>query len=179
MTTALIITSILLSVAALWAALARARSSRREVSSLRERLEAERQRNERNEARLDTQTAAQEEARREIEAVLKEHAGQSIDTTAVSEVTATRTETRDESNAAGALEEPADVYAAARALEDFFNDTTHPRELLGHEGFRRAVELSLGPGETARGLLARAAEGNALMACIALEALARRVGDDE
>jgi hypothetical protein len=70
------------------------------------------------------------------------------------------------------------VYAVARASEDFFNDTTHPRELLGHEGFRRGVELSLGADATARELLARAAEGNALLACISLEALALRAGDD-
>ncbi|HEX7314793.1 MAG TPA: AAA family ATPase [Pyrinomonadaceae bacterium] len=166
MTTVLIIASILLSVAALWAALVRARASVREAAELRERLESERRRSERNEARLDALAAAQEEARRATEVVADERAAQSNDATAVAEVSTPQTDIND-------------VYAVARASEEFFNDTTHPRELLGHEGFRRGVELSLGADATARGLLARAAEGNALLACISLEALARRAGDDE
>jgi ATP-dependent Clp protease ATP-binding subunit ClpC len=185
LTTVLIITSILLGVAALWAALVRARSARlegareagelrewlgRELSSLRERLESERERIERNEARLDALAAAQEEARRESEAVVEGR----------SEKPVAADEAADSAPAAAeAHEEPSDVYAVARGMDDFFNDTTHPRELLGHEGFRRGVELSLGTDATARDLLARAAEGNALVACIALEALARREGDDE
>jgi len=85
LTTVLIITSILLSVAALWAALVRARASARgtgelrgwlgrELSHLRERLEAGQQRIERSEARLDALAAAQEEARRESEAAVEEQA---------------------------------------------------------------------------------------------------------
>jgi ATP-dependent Clp protease ATP-binding subunit ClpC len=167
LTTVLIITSILLSVAALWAALVRARASGRELSALRGRLESERQR---NEARLDALSAAQEEARLALEAVVNERAAQSTHEITVKAHAPTQTDAR---------EEPADVYAVARDMDDFFNETSHPRELLGHEGFRRGVELSLSAGETARGLLARAAEGNALLACISLESLARRAGDDE
>ena len=179
MTTVLIITSILLGVAALWAALVRARGAGRELSSLRERLESERQRSERQESRLDALAAAQEEARREIEAVAAVRGGQSNDTAAAAVVPALQSDARDESAAAETHEESSDVYAVARGMDDFFNDTTHPRELLGHEGFRRGVELSLGADATAHGLLARAAEGNALLACLSLEALARREGDDE
>lgn len=181
MTTVLIITAILLSVGALWVALVRARSSGREagalrerlgreLSSFRERLESGQQRIELQEARLDALAAAQEEARREGEAVFNERAAQSLEVNTTAGSTPAEAET---------LDEPADVYAVARATDDFFNDTTHPRELLGHEGFRRGVELSLGPEATTHGLLARAAEGNALMACISLEALARREGEDE
>lgn len=173
MTTVLLITSILLSVAALWAALVRARASGRAAGELRERLESGQQRHERFEARLDALAAAQEEARRESEAVSNERAAQSIEATTAAD------DKRDESAAAEIHEEPDDVYAVARAMDDFFNDTTHPRELLGHEGFRRGVELSSGAEATAHVLLARAAEGNALIACISLEALARRAGDDE
>lgn len=194
MTNVLLITSILLSVAALWAALGRARSSRREgarageelrgrlereLSSLRERFESGLQRIERTEARLDALAAAQEEARREGETAVAEHATQSLDVNEAATPAPALTEAREDSAAAEAGEEPADVYAVARALDEFFNDTTHPRELLGHECFQRGVELSLGDEATARDLLARAAEGNALVACISLEALARRVGDDE
>ncbi|MFL6258043.1 MAG: AAA family ATPase [Pyrinomonadaceae bacterium] len=190
LTTVFIITSILLSVAALWAALVRARASGRATSELREwlgrelsglsaRLESGQQRLERNEARLDALANAQEEAQRSLESVVNERAAQSIDVNSAAGFTPPGTEARADSTAAETREEPADVYALARAMDDFFNDTTHPRELLGHEGFRRGVELSLGAEETTRGLLARASEGNALLACISLEALARREGDDE
>ncbi len=190
MTNVLIITSILLSVAALWAALVRARGSvseagelreriGRELSSLRERLESGQERIERQEARLDALVAAQDEARREDETAVKERAAHSLDVNTSADSTPTEAEKRDESAAAETLEEHSDVYALARAMEDFFNDTTHPRELLGHEGFRRGVELSSGAEATAHGLLARAAEGNALVACISLEAMAQREGDDE
>jgi ATP-dependent Clp protease ATP-binding subunit ClpC len=178
LTTVLIITSILLSAAALWAALVRARASGRALSGLSERLESERQRNERNEARLDALAAAQEESRLESEAGADGRAAQSTDATKDADSAPGEADRRDET-AAETREEPSDVYAVARAMDDFFNDTTHPRELLGHEGFRRGVELSLGPQATAHGLLARASEGNALVACISLEALARREGDDE
>jgi ATP-dependent Clp protease ATP-binding subunit ClpC len=185
LTTVLITAAILLSAAALWAALVRVRAVRREgareagelrewlgreLSSLRERLESGRQRIERQEARLEALAAAQEEARREGEAAAAEHTAQPSVETGAADSAPAEAETR---------EEPSDVYAVARAMDDFFNDTTHPRELLGHEGFNRGVELSLGPEATARGLLARAAEGNPLVACISLEALARREGDDE
>ena len=180
LTTVLIIASILLGGAALWAALVRARESGelrawlgRELSSLREGLESERQRIGRNETRLDALAAAQEESSRKSEAVVNESAAQSTsENTGADSAPA-------ETDAAEKSEEPSDVYAVARAMDDFFNDTTHPRELLGHEGFRRGVELSLGPETTTRSLLARAAEGNALVACVSLEALARREGDDE
>jgi ATP-dependent Clp protease ATP-binding subunit ClpC len=189
LTTVLIITSILLSVAALWVALVRARASSRdrgretgelrewlgrELSSFRERLESEQQRNERNEARLEALATVQEEVRREFEAAVTERTvAQSIP-----EFTATDS-TPAETPAAETLEEPSDVYVLARGMDEFFSETSHPRELLGHEGFRRGVELSLSEGGTARELLARAAEGNPLLACISLEALARREGDDE
>ncbi|HEX8191160.1 MAG TPA: AAA family ATPase, partial [Pyrinomonadaceae bacterium] len=193
MTNVFIITSILLSVAALWAALARSRSSGREgaraagelrewlgreLSSLSERLESGRQRIERNEARLDALAAAQEEARRGGEAAADERAAPSTDVTPAAQSTPDEADERGGAAGAGTGEEPCDVYAVARVMDDFFNDTTHPRELLGHEGFRRGVELSLGADATTHGLLARAAEGNALVACISLEALARREGDD-
>ncbi|MDT5271581.1 MAG: ATP-dependent Clp protease ATP-binding subunit ClpC [Acidobacteriota bacterium] len=178
MSTVLIITSILLSVAALWAALVRVRASGRELSELSGRLELERQRNERNEARLDALTAAQDEARRALEVVAAERAAESTNVSKAADFTPAETEAHEDSAAAETRDEPSDVYALARVMDDFFNDTTHPRELLGHEGFRRGIELSLGAEATTRGLLARAAEGNALLACISLEALARREGDD-
>ncbi|MET0646913.1 MAG: AAA family ATPase [Pyrinomonadaceae bacterium] len=191
LTTVLIITSIVLSIAALLTALVRARSSGRDEGVLRERLErelsalqgrseSERQRNERNESRLEALAAAQEETRRALEAVGTGPAAQSTEADAGGEASSSpAADVRAESAQTETGDEPADVYAVARGIEDFFNDTTHPRELLGHDGFRRGVELSLGAEATTHGLLARASEGNALLACISLEALARREGDDE
>src|SRR2546423_1844710 len=81
----------------------------------------------------------------------------------------------------GATEEAAgevdDVYEAARRLDDFLNATTHPRELLHNETFERGVEMSR--GESVFVLLARAAEYDAVVACVSLEALARREGEAE
>src|SRR5919199_3068207 len=62
---------------------------------------------------------------------------------------------------------------------EFFNSTEHPRELLSDETFERGVELSSGPEHPAGALLARATGPDAAVACMSLEALARRAGADE
>ena len=180
MTIVLIITSILLSAAALWAALVRARASGRELSSLRERLESGQQRIERQEARLDALAAAQEEARRGSEAVADGRAAQSTDVTKDEDADSApgETDARDDSAAAETPEEDSDVYALARRLEAFFNDTTHPRELLTNETFLRAAELTRGTGLEAYAILVHAAGHDAVVACIALEAAAGRAGSD-
>jgi len=49
--------------------------------------------------------------------------------------------------------------------------------LLHNETFKRGVELSR--GESVFVLLARAAEYDAVVACVSLEALTRREGEDE
>src|SRR2546423_10619389 len=225
----------LLSVAALGFALSRARTFERgrerlarELSSLRGLVEAEGGRAERHEARLAELSAAQAEARREIEAArarelererereLEREKGWELETAKgegesrasydsgsggdygttgcayLDSMIASAHEdgpgVSDTSNAAGeaaaeeketeeTAEEINDVYAAARRLDDFFNATTHPRELLHNETFERGVELSL--GEPTFVLLARAAEYDAVVACVSLEALARREGEDE
>jgi ATP-dependent Clp protease ATP-binding subunit ClpC len=77
----------------------------------------------------------------------------------------------------GAAGEDEDVYAVARRLDEFFNATTHPRELLGNEAFERGVALA--SREQTRTLLSRGVEFDAVVACVSLEALARRAGDDE
>ncbi|MDT7777996.1 MAG: ATP-dependent Clp protease ATP-binding subunit ClpC [Acidobacteriota bacterium] len=77
----------------------------------------------------------------------------------------------------GAMDETIDTVA--RRLDDFFNATTHPRELLGNEIFLRGSELSQHTEQTSYGLLARATDSDAVVACISLEALARREGEDD
>jgi ATP-dependent Clp protease ATP-binding subunit ClpC len=75
--------------------------------------------------------------------------------------------------------EELDALALARTLEEFFNSTTHPRELLGDDAFVRAVELARSGGETTASLLAGSNGYEALAACVSLEAVARREGEDE
>src|SRR5215213_6154871 len=75
--------------------------------------------------------------------------------------------------------ETEDALALALTLEEFFNSTTHPRELLGDETFVRAVEGARTGGETTASLLAGSNGYEALAACVSLEAVARREGEDE
>jgi len=70
-----------------------------------------------------------------------------------------------------------DPRTIAWGLEDFFNRTTHPRELLENEDFRRGVELLRGGGSTVIELVSYTFTSPAALACMALEALARREPD--
>ncbi|HEX8116995.1 MAG TPA: AAA family ATPase, partial [Pyrinomonadaceae bacterium] len=209
LTNVLIITSIVLSVAALWAALVRARAARREgeraagelrewlgveLSSLRERMDMGQHLLERHDEELAALKSAQARTRHGL-SLLRESLTQGSPAPTAEETPAAdpaqdaskedhavviKSEVAQTADAeADRQDGPSDVYAVARSMDEFFNDTTHPRELLGHELFRRGVELSLNEASAPRGLLARAAEGNALVACISLEALAQREGDDE
>ncbi len=95
----------------------------------------------------------------------------------------------DESGAAGepgasdaaveAPEEALDATALVRGVEEFFNAMTHPRELLGNATFVRSVELSRTGGGATFSLLASAVGYDSLVACMSLEAVARREGEDE
>ncbi|MDT7689575.1 MAG: ATP-dependent Clp protease ATP-binding subunit ClpC [Acidobacteriota bacterium] len=182
MLTAALITSILLSVAALWLALTRARASRSDG------------------ARLDHLSAEMDEGSRELEALRQELA------VAVHKIKALRERERareDASNAAYALsdgaesrrddddaaleaatdpaavaEEP-DVHALARQLDEFFNATTHPRQLLDNALFLRGAQLSRDVVHETYILLARATDYDAITACMSLEALVARVGEDD
>jgi ATP-dependent Clp protease ATP-binding subunit ClpC len=218
-----VIVSILLSVAALWLALARTRSSGRrgagtlselaelrewlgrELSSLRDRLDAERVRGERHESRLAELSDAQAETKRELEAAReREHARENMrhadalwagvasglreeanvgDVTdeypwvAVEETKADRSATEESVTQDTGTEETIDTVA--RRLDEFFNATTYPRELLANETFQRGVAQARRTENTSYSLLARAIEYDSVVACIALEALARREGEDD
>ena len=78
-----------------------------------------------------------------------------------------------------AAEETEDVYALARVVEPFFNATTHPRQMLDEANFVRGVELSQRDASlSVATLLARGTEYDVVVACMSLEALARRAGED-
>jgi ATP-dependent Clp protease ATP-binding subunit ClpC len=221
MLTAALITSILLSVAALWLALARARASRsdgagvrreleelrewlgREMTALRGRVEPERQRSERNESRLEHLSAEMVASRRELEAARQEIAAATLEL----EVARERERAREESaalypwgddaasrrdddaandaahggadSASSEVTEEPDVYALARQLDEFFNSTTHPRQLLDNATFMRGARLSRGAEHTTSILLIRATDYDAVTACMSLEALAGRAGEDD
>jgi ATP-dependent Clp protease ATP-binding subunit ClpC len=63
--------------------------------------------------------------------------------------------------------------AIAWNLEDFFNRTTHPRELLTNEDFARGVGLLRAGAASAADLVAYATTPPVVFACMALEAVAR------
>ena len=195
----------MLSVAALWAALVRARASRREgtraagelrdwlgveLSSLRERMDMGQHLLERHDEELAALKSAQARTGHGLN-LLRESLTQNGlaaiagETPGAGPARDTSKDDKDDdaiifkTEGAQKADEPADVYAVARSMDEFFNDTSHPRELLGHEAFRRGVELSLAEASVPRELLARAAEGNALVACISLEALMKCQGFDE
>lgn len=72
-----------------------------------------------------------------------------------------------------------DAAALVRTVEEFFNSTTHPRQLLTDDSFLRAVEIARAGGETTLSMLLSANGYDALAACMSLEAVARREGEDE
>lgn len=78
-----------------------------------------------------------------------------------------------------ATEEALDAATLVHGAEEFFNATTHPRELLGNDIFLRSVGLAHAGADTTFALLAAANGYDALAACMSLEAVARRKGEDE
>jgi uncharacterized protein YdbL (DUF1318 family) len=88
-----------------------------------------------------------------------------------------------ESDADGAssesTEEAADASTLVRGAEEFFNATMHPRELLTNDTFLRSVEVARTSTDSTFALLASAAGYDALAACMSLEAVARRKGEDQ
>jgi ATP-dependent Clp protease ATP-binding subunit ClpC len=76
-----------------------------------------------------------------------------------------------------APEEVVEAVVLVRAAEEFFNATTHPRQLLNNESFLRAVGVARAGRETTLSLLANGNGYDALAACMSLEAVARR-GDE-
>ena len=138
----------------------------RELSALRERIDSESRRAERHEALLAELAEANE--RREAEAVLALETSRSeVRASVGGDAEATKASDVEEAKVE-------DEYALARSIEEFFNATTHPRELLNSAAFVRGVELSLSAENAFFTLLARATDMDVIVACMSLEALARR-----
>ncbi|HYE13418.1 MAG TPA: AAA family ATPase, partial [Pyrinomonadaceae bacterium] len=79
----------------------------------------------------------------------------------------------DEGEAAGAAE-VSDAQALAWSMDAFFQQTTHPRQLLGHETFERGVEVLCSDSYRPHELLAKGLGESVVLACMAFEAMARR-----
>ncbi|MFQ5599491.1 MAG: AAA family ATPase, partial [Candidatus Krumholzibacteriia bacterium] len=69
--------------------------------------------------------------------------------------------------------DPSAVYGFATELMGYYEYTAHPGDLLDHPSFERGVEC-LGSGYSVQELLSYYRGDNAIIACMALEALARR-----
>ncbi|HEX7957149.1 MAG TPA: AAA family ATPase [Pyrinomonadaceae bacterium] len=198
LTAGLVIASILLGVAALWLALALARRAGgaarelaelrewlgRELASLRGRVDSQQERLGQHEARMkafaaevDSSHSALESARRDLESTRRglEDAAARVnpDPPQAGGYSASAP------GGAQAEEADEDLLTVVRRLDDFFNATTHPREMLGHETFERAVRLARESDDPTYTLLANANGYDAALACVSLEALARGSGDDE
>ncbi|HEY8469779.1 MAG TPA: AAA family ATPase [Longimicrobiales bacterium] len=75
----------------------------------------------------------------------------------------------------GAADDP---LAIAAGLREFFDQSAHPRDLLSHPEFARGV-AAMESGRSTAELLDYYTGGNPIVACMALEALARRDDDTD
>ena len=95
--------------------------------------------------------------------------------------------TTTEPSSEGANEEKAEaaatslnkVYTASRKLEDFYDRSAHPRDLLENAEFQQGVEVFCDPGFTPSELLLYATGDNYSIACMAFEALHRRSDEED
>jgi ATP-dependent Clp protease ATP-binding subunit ClpC len=141
----------------------RGRQLERELSLLREQLEAERLRAQQQEEAVARRPEVAGAQAATSEAVAAPGAGGAsspgVDDAAVS--------------GAGVVDE-GDLNALAWSVEEFFNRTSHPRELLAQENFEKGVALLAGEAYTNGGVMNYARGTSVVLACMAFEALARR-----
>ncbi len=71
------------------------------------------------------------------------------------------------------------VYRCADQLADFFTSSAQPGDLIEHSAFQRGVDMLLADEFQARDLLGYYSGDNAIIACMAMEALSRRTAADE
>lgn len=80
-------------------------------------------------------------------------------------------------NASGADER--DLNGLAWGMDEFFNRSSHPKELLLHENFGKGVALLAGETYTTGEVMNYARGTSVVLACMAFEALARRANTHE
>ncbi|HEX7174258.1 MAG TPA: AAA family ATPase [Pyrinomonadaceae bacterium] len=124
------------------------------------------------------------DARREIREAVEQARSVAQQSAADAQTTADAAEGADslaelhaaDANAAAAAPEPDsnDVFSLAWAMDDYFNRSAYPSDLLVNEHFQRGVEILKGPAYSASDLLSYARGGNVVVSCMALEALSER-----
>lgn len=76
--------------------------------------------------------------------------------------------------APGGSQESADLYKIAESLQGYFDQSAHPKDMLSHAEFERGVNLLMADAYSTGDLLNYVAGTNAVISCMALEALSRR-----
>ncbi|MCA1591523.1 MAG: AAA family ATPase [Acidobacteria bacterium] len=143
----------------------RRRQLERELEELRREQESAKHDNARETprteetSRSDGASLASDEERETEEAIHSTDPPQEIE-----ETVTTATEDVDE----------ADIYSLAWSIDDYFNRSSSPKELLLNERFLKGVEILRGDGYTPHDLLNYARGSNVVVACMALEALSER-----
>ncbi len=72
-----------------------------------------------------------------------------------------------------------EIYSLAESLEEFYQKSAYPSDLLSQENFQKGVELFCSDNYSGSDVLGYYNGANLLIACMALEALARRTDDIE
>lgn len=72
-----------------------------------------------------------------------------------------------------------ELYALAGEMADYYNQSAQPNDLLGHESFKKGVKLLVGERYRPTDLVAYYEGDNAIIACMALEALRKRNDGDK
>jgi ATP-dependent Clp protease ATP-binding subunit ClpC len=144
----------------------RGRQLERELSLLREQLEAERLRARRQQ---EEESAARQPEGAGVRAATNEGgAASDAGGEAVSDGGGAA------AAGAGVFVDEGDLNALAWSVDEFFNRSSHPKELLTQENFEKGVALLAGEAYAAGGVMNYARGTSVVLACMAFEALARR-----
>jgi ATP-dependent Clp protease ATP-binding subunit ClpC len=79
----------------------------------------------------------------------------------------------------GAAPRAEDIYSYAHRLQDYYNNSSYPSDLLVSHIFNEGVQFLCQPKLNVAELLAYYRDVNMLVACMSLEALARRTDEEE
>ncbi len=79
----------------------------------------------------------------------------------------------------GGSPESADLYKIAESLQGYFDQSAHPKDMLAHAEFERGVKFLMADSYSTADLLNYVAGTNAIISCMALEALSRREVEED
>ncbi len=78
---------------------------------------------------------------------------------------------------AGEPQGSADLYKIAEALQSYFDQSAHPKDMLTNPDFERGVQLLLSSSYSTSDLFSYTAGTNTVICCLAFEALSRRTAE--